>query len=66
MRTNIDIDEKSMETAMKYSGLKNKKEIVNEAMERYANYLLRMEMLKLRGSMAWEGDLEEMRTAGYE
>lgn len=66
MRTNIDSDEKSMKTALKYSGFKSKKDIVNQAMQRYAKYLLRQEILKLRGSDIWEGDLEAMRTNGYE
>lgn len=64
MRTNID--EKYMETALKYSGFKSKKEIVNQAMQKYSKYLLRLEMLKLQGSDIWEGDLEKMRTNGYE
>jgi Arc/MetJ family transcription regulator len=65
MRTNIDIEDEFMETALKYSGLKSKKDIVNRAMQKYSKYLLRLEMLKLQGSMAWEGNLEEMRTNGH-
>jgi Arc/MetJ family transcription regulator len=61
MKTNIDIDSTLLEEAHKLSELKTNKEIVNTALEMYVNYLRRQQMLKLRGKVTWEGNLDEMR-----
>ena len=62
MRTNIDIDDKLLEEAIKLTGSKSKKEMVNRALEE----IIRTEKIKklrsLRGKIKWEGNLEEMRT----
>lgn len=61
MRTNIEIDDKLMEEAIKLTGAKSKKEVVNSALEE----LIRMGKIKklrsLRGKVNWEGNLEDMR-----
>jgi Arc/MetJ family transcription regulator len=62
MRTNIEINDKNMELALKYSGLSTKKDVINEALDFYTKFLLRMEMKKMKGSNCWEGDLEAIRT----
>ena len=62
MRTNIKIDDKLMEEAIKLTGAKSKKEMVNRALEE----LIRTEKIKklrsLRGKVNWEGNLKDMRT----
>src|SRR5665213_3072650 len=40
MRTNIEIDDELMKKALKYSKLKTKKEIINEALNEYLKTLL--------------------------
>ena len=63
MRTNIDIDDKLMEEAMKISKLKSKKELVNHALEELIRLNKRKKMLSLFGKVKWEGNLDEMRKA---
>jgi Arc/MetJ family transcription regulator len=62
MRTNIDIDDKLMEDAMKWSNLKSKKEIVNAALAEYIKLQKRQAMKNLQGKVEWIGDLDKMRT----
>lgn len=61
MRTNIDIDDKLLEQAMKVSKLKSKKELVNHALEELVRLNRRKKMLSLFGKVKWEGNLGEMR-----
>ena len=61
MRTNINIDDKLMEEAMKISKLKSKKELVNHALEELIRLNKRKKMLSLFGKVRWEGNLDEMR-----
>jgi Arc/MetJ family transcription regulator len=61
MRTNIDIDDELMSKALKYSKLKTKKEIINEALNEYVKYHMRLKLLSLQGKVKWVGDLDKMR-----
>lgn len=61
MRTNIDIDDKLMEEAMKISKVKSKKDLVNHALEELIRLDKRKKMLSLFGKVKWEGNLDEMR-----
>jgi len=61
MRTNIEIDDDLMKKALKYSKLKTKKEIINEALIEYVKYQMRLKMLSLQGKVKWVGDLDKMR-----
>lgn len=61
MRTNIEIDDELMKKALKYSKLKTKKEIINEALNEYVKYQMRLKMLTLQGKVEWIGDLDKMR-----
>ena len=62
MRTNIDIDDKLMKEAKKWSGLKSKKEIVNNALTELIKFKKRQTMKTLQGKVEWIGDLDKMRT----
>ena len=62
MRTNIDIDDDLMNKALKYSKLKTKKEIINEALSENVKYQMRLKLLSLQGKVKWVGDLNKMRT----
>ena len=61
MRTNIDVDDDLMEKALKYSGLKTKKEIIHKALDEFVKYQMRLQMIALQGKVKWEGDLNKMR-----
>lgn len=61
MRTNIDIDDKLMEEAMKISKVKSKKDLVNHALEELIRLDKRKKMLSLFGKVKWEENLDEMR-----
>lgn len=62
MRTNIEIDDKLMNTAKRISKVRTKKEVVNIALISYIKTQQRKEMLKLFGKVKWEGDLGKMRS----
>lgn len=64
MRTNIEIDDDLMKKALKYSKLKTKKEVINEALNAYVKYQMRLNLLSLQGKVKWVGDLDKMRRNG--
>lgn len=60
-RTNIDLDEKLVEEALKLTSFKTKKQLVNFALEEFVRRKKRKSILELEGKVKWEGNLEEMR-----
>ncbi|TVZ41934.1 Arc/MetJ family transcription regulator [Alteromonadaceae bacterium 2753L.S.0a.02] len=62
MRTNIVIDDKLMEDALKASGLQTKKEAVEEGLKALIMLKKQRDIRSLRGKLRWEGDLDDMRT----
>jgi Arc/MetJ family transcription regulator len=61
MRTNIVIDDKLIAEAMKLSGARTKREVVEEGL-RLMVRLKRQERLRgARGKLKWSGDLDAMR-----
>ena len=65
MRTNVVIDEKIIEKAKKYTGLRTKKDVINYALQELIKRKERKEILKLAGKLHWEGDLNEMREGRF-
>ena len=61
MRTNIVIDDQLMADALKATGLKTKKEAVEEGLKLLIRRNRQQEIKKLRGALKWDGDLDEMR-----
>jgi Arc/MetJ family transcription regulator len=62
MRTNIEIDDELMRSAMEATGFKTKRETVEEGLRLLALRKKQVEALeKLRSLGPWEGDLAEMR-----
>ena len=61
MRTNIDIVDKLMRDAMVVSDLKSKKAVVNFALSELIRASKRKSILKYRGKLCWEGNLDKMR-----
>ncbi len=61
MRTNIVIDDKLMADTLKATGLKTKREAVELGLRTLLRRRQQSEIKKLRGKIAWEGDLDAMR-----
>jgi len=61
MRTNIVIDDKLMDDALKASGCRTKKEAVEQGLKLLLLRSQQQDIRKLRGRVKWEGDLDEMR-----
>ena len=61
MRTNIVIDDKLMEDSLKATGLRTKKEAVEQGLRLLIRQNKQQAIRKLRGKLQWEGDLNEMR-----
>ncbi len=63
-RTNIDLDEKLIEKAMRLTGAHTKREVVNIALRRLVEKgSLYRAVRRLRGKLAWEGDVDTWRSA---
>ena len=60
-RTNIVIDEVLMKKALKATGIKTQKEVVDFALKELMRRKSQKKILELKGSVKWEGDIEEMR-----
>ena len=61
-RTNIDIDEKLIKKAIEMTGAKSKREAVEVALQRLVEKgTIYNAIRKLRGKLAWEGDVEKWR-----
>jgi Arc/MetJ family transcription regulator len=62
VRTNIVIDDKLMRDALRATGMKTKREAVEEGLRTLVRLNRQQEIRKFRGKLAWRGDLDEMRT----
>jgi Arc/MetJ family transcription regulator len=61
MRTNIDIDDRLMRQAMRSSGARTKRAAVEEALRLLIQTKAQKSIRRLRGRVAWEGDLDASR-----
>ncbi len=64
MRTTLNLDDAAMAGAMKQAPDKTKTEIINEALREYARRRRLRGLLKYRGRLRWEGDLDALRGRG--
>ena len=63
MRTNIEIDNKLMNKAIKISGLKTKKETVELGLKTLVRLKKQENIRRFRGRLEWTGNLDDMRTS---
>jgi Arc/MetJ family transcription regulator len=63
MRTNIEIDDRLMRQAMRTSGARTKRAVVQEALRLLVQTRGQGGIRRLRGKVAWEGDLNASRMA---
>lgn len=61
LRTNIELNEKLVNEAMKLTHIRTKKELVNYAIEELVHKIKRKKILDIEGKVEWTGDLSEMR-----
>ena len=61
MRTNIDIDDELMRQAMRQSEATTKRGVVEEALRLLIQTRSQGSIRRLRGKVAWEGDLNTSR-----
>ena len=61
MRTNIEIDDKLMQKALRLSGLKTKRAVVEAALQILIRLKEQEEILGLAGKVHWQGDLDQSR-----
>ena len=61
MRTNIEIDDKLMRQAMRTSGARTKRAAVEEGLRLLIQTRSQRSIRRLRGTVRWDGDLEESR-----
>jgi Arc/MetJ family transcription regulator len=62
MRTNIVIDEKLMKETLRLTGLKTKREAVELGLRTIVRLRKQQGIRRFRGKLAWQGDLDSMRT----
>jgi Arc/MetJ family transcription regulator len=62
MRTNIVIDDKLMRETLRATGLKTKREVVEEALRTLLRLRKQAEIRRFRGKLDWQGNLNAMRT----
>jgi len=62
VRTNIVIDDKLMRDTLRVTGIKTKREAVEEALRTLLRLRTQARIRRLRGKLAWHGDLDAMRS----
>lgn len=63
MRTNIDIDDEVLKEVQALTGAKTKREAVDLALRELVARYRRLGLLRLKGKVRWEGDLDVSRAA---
>ena len=61
MRTNVVINDDLMEAALRVSGIKTKKEAIEEGLRLLVQMKNQEKIKMFRGKLRWSGSLEEMR-----
>ena len=61
MRTNIIIDDKLMESTLRATGLKTKREVVELGLRTLLLLRQQEEIKRFRGKLNWQGNLDAMR-----
>ena len=65
MRTNIVLEDALVEKALKLTGLKTKKAVVEEGLRTLVRLREQERVLDLFGKLRWDGDLEELREGRF-
>lgn len=65
MRINIVLNDKLIERAQELSGIKTKREVVEEALRIFIQLREQVEVRSLRGELQWEDNLDEQRQSHF-
>jgi Arc/MetJ family transcription regulator len=65
MRTNVEIDEELMREALRLSGLKTKRAVIDAALRMFVRVQRQADILDLAGKVHWEGNLDESREGRF-
>ena len=60
-RTNIVLDEKLVESCLKATGIKTRRQLIDHALQELLRHENQRKILELKGSIKWEGNLEDWR-----
>jgi Arc/MetJ family transcription regulator len=63
MRTNIEIDDDILKEVQRLTGVRTKRGAVDLALRELVASYRRLGLLRLRGKVRWEGDLEVSRSS---
>ncbi|WP_456417873.1 type II toxin-antitoxin system VapB family antitoxin [Thiolapillus sp.] len=63
MRTNIVIDDRLIDDAIRLTGAKTKREVVDLALKSLVALKKQEKIKSYRGKLKWEGNLDDMRMA---
>ena len=66
MRTNIEIDDQLVSKAMRSSGARTKKAVVEAGLRLLVKIHSQRAIRRLRGKVQWEGDLNESRLGRFQ
>ncbi len=61
MRTNIVIDDKLMRDTLRATGLRTKREAVEQGLQTLLRLNKQAKIRRYRGKLNWQGDLDAMR-----
>jgi Arc/MetJ family transcription regulator len=64
-RTNVVLDEKIVGRAKKATGIQVTRQLLDFALRELLRHRQQREILKLRGRVEWEGNLDEMRRGRF-
>jgi Arc/MetJ family transcription regulator len=62
MRTNIEIDDKLMKQALRLTGHKTKRAVVEAGLQMLVRVKRQEEALKLPGKVHWEGNIDDFNS----
>lgn len=62
MRTNIVIDDRLMRDTLRATGLKTKREAVEQGLRLLLSLQKQAQIRRLRGKLSWHGDLNTLRS----
>ena len=61
MRANVVIDDRLMDTALKTSGLRTKKDAIEAGLKLLVQFSEQKVIRQFRGKLKWDGNLDKMR-----
>jgi Arc/MetJ family transcription regulator len=65
MRTSVVVDEELVAAALKSTGLKTKRAVIEEALRTLIRLKAQEQVRSLRGKLEWTGDLSAMREGRF-